>query len=335
MQPASTPWVASSVDELLAGASDRTPIDPSDGKSGSRFERVIIAGERFFVKSLSYERDWIMRITGDRDHRPLLVWQHGIMAASPPCIDHTVVGMAIEGDGDASQLTMLMHDVGQWLVPEGDEQVSLGQHLRFVNHLAELSATFWGWRDHLGLTPLEHRFRFFAPDNIAHELDRPDVPVPLQIAAKGWSQLPQRASRLHELVTAIHDDPAPLVSALHETPSTFLHGDWKMGNLGSHPDGRTILLDWAYPGEGPACYDLAWYLALNRARLPQSKEDTITAFRDALEQQGIRTAEWFDAQLELSLLAIMATFAWEKAVGDEAELRWWEDAALRGFRRLT
>ncbi|WP_334140991.1 phosphotransferase family protein [Rhabdothermincola sp.] len=329
-----TPWLASSAEELLAGATQRTPLDPSDGKSGSRFERVVIGGQPYFVKSLSYERDWIMRVTGDRDHRPLLVWRHGIMAAAPACIDHTVVGMAIDSEGEACELTVLMHDVGPWLVPEGDGPVALAQHLGFLDHLAELSATFWGWQDHIGLTPLEHRFRFFAPDNIAPELARPEVPVPLRIAAQGWEQLPRRAPELHELVRAIHDDTGPLAAALRQTPSTFLHGDWKMGNLGTHPDGRTILLDWAYPGSGPACYDLAWYLALNRARLPQPKEDAISVFQDALERQGIETAGWFDAQLELSLLAIMATFAWEKAVGEEAELRWWEAAARRGARWL-
>jgi hypothetical protein len=47
--------------------------------------------------------------------------------------------------------------------------------------------------------------------------------------------------------------------------------DWKMGNLGTHPDGRTILLDWAFPGAGPARWDLCRYLALNRARLPRTE----------------------------------------------------------------
>ena len=57
-----------------------------------------------------------------------------------------------------------------------------------------------------------------------------------------------------------------------QTPLTFLHGDWKLGNLGVAP-GRTVLLDWTYPGIGPIAHDLAWYLSLNRARLPESKED--------------------------------------------------------------
>jgi hypothetical protein len=66
-----------------------------------------------------------------------------------------------------------------------------------------------------------------------------------------------------------------------------LPGDWKLGNLGAHPDGRTILLDWTLPGAGPACWELCWYLALNRARPPEPKEAVIDRFRAALEHHGI------------------------------------------------
>ena len=97
-------------------------------------------------------------------------------------------------------------------------------------------------------------------------------------------------------------------------------GDWKFGNLGRRPDGRTILLDWAYPGEAAPCWDLTWYLALNRARLPETKEATIDRYRDRLEPHGVATADWWERQLGLSLLGMAAAFAWEKAVGDEAEL---------------
>ena len=73
-----------------------------------------------------------------------------------------------------------------------------------------------------------------------------------------------------------------LTDPLSVTPTTFLHGDWKMGNLGSHSDGRTILLAWAVPGAGPPCWELCWYLGRNRERLPESKEATTGRFR-ALE----------------------------------------------------
>lgn len=118
---------------------------------------------------------------------------------------------------------------------------------------------------------------------------------------------------------------------MRSTPATFLHGDWKMGNLGRHADGRTILLDWAYPGSGP----VLWDLALNSARLPIDKVATIEALRDALERRGVATTDWFDLQLDLCLLGMTACFGWEKAVGDDDELRWWEQHALRGARKVS
>ncbi len=144
---------------------------------------------------------------------------------------------------------------------------------------------------------MPERVRFFAPDNIAAELARPDVSPTLQVADQGWARLATSAPELAALAASVHADPGPLVRALEDTPATFLQGDWKMGNLGHHPDGRTILLDWAYPGAGPACWDLCWYLALNRARLPTSKEATIDAFRARLEERGVATDGWWDAQL--------------------------------------
>jgi hypothetical protein len=197
-----------------------------------------------------------------------------------------------------------------------------------------LHAALWGFRDTLALTPMAHRSRFFAPDVIAPELARADVSPVVQAAHAGWGRLPERSPALAELVTAVHRRPEPLAAALAATPATFLPGDWKMGNLGRHPDGRTILLDCAYPGEGPGCWDLAWYLALNRSRLPISKEETIRWYRDELARAGIDVAGWFDRQMALCLLSIAATFGWEKALGDDAELAWWADRALAAERLL-
>src|SRR3974377_1609605 len=106
-----------------------------------------------------------------------------------------------------------------------------------------------------------------------------------------------------------------------------------MGNLAPPPDGRTILLDWAYPGSGPPCWDLWWYLALNRARLPESKDSTVTRFRLPLQRHGVDTSGGFATQSDLCAVAMMATFGWEKALGDEDELRWWERRVAEAVAR--
>jgi hypothetical protein len=309
-------------------------VQPSDGKSASTFERVTVEGGRYFLKRLSPASDWIMRVTGDAIHRPYLVWQTGIMDRAPACIDHTVVAMELQGSGVTAELSILMRDVAEHLVPEGDALVPMAHHHNFLDHLAQLSAVFWGFEEPVdGLTTMTQRLRFFDLPNVARELAVADPPGTIVAADAGWRRLPERSPLLAAVSRRVQEEPAALTDALSATPATFLHGDWKMGNLGRHPSGQTILLDWAYPGAGPVCWDLWWYLALNRDRIPETKEAAIDRFRAALERHGISTAPWFDVQLDLCAIGIMATFGWEKALGDEDELRWWERRVAEALER--
>ena len=324
------------VSELVARATTREVVRPADGKSSSSFERLSIDGKRYFLKRLSPATDWIMRVTSDHVHRSYLIWQAGIMDRAPACIDHTVVAMELEGAGDEAVCSTLMRDVGAHLVPDGDTVIGIDQHQAFIDHLAQLCSAFWRFEDTVGgLTTMEQRLRFFDPANVSRELAVADPPGPIAAAHAGWKALADRSPWLSRLAHQVWEDPTVLTDPLATTPATFLHGDWKMGNLGSHPGGRTILLDWAYPGSGPACWDLCWYLALNRARLPESKEASIAGFRAALETHGTETAGWFERQFDLCLIAIMVTFGWEKALGDEAELRWWEQQVTRAVDRQS
>ena len=62
---------AASIDELIAGATERRPLGGTDGKSGSTLERVVIDGERFVLKHLHPDDDWTMRGFGDLGCRPV------------------------------------------------------------------------------------------------------------------------------------------------------------------------------------------------------------------------------------------------------------------------
>ena len=59
----------------------------------------------------------------------------------------------------------------------------------------------------------------------------------------------------------------------------------------------------------------------------------VKQFSVALEARQVATTGWWQEQLDLCLIGIMATFGWEKALGDADELSWWEaqvgDAAAR------
>jgi len=275
---------------------------------------------------VSTQDDWIMRVTGN-EHWEFQVWRAGLYQRVPSVIDPAMIGMALDDSGGATRLAMLMHDRSADLVPPGDNPIPASQHAGFIQHLGQMHAANLGWHDDLGLYPLERRTLFFAPATIAPELARDDVPMTLQVTERGWALLQERDAALFELVSAVHRDPSTLAGLLSETPQTFIAGDWKMGNLGTRSSGETVLLDWAYPGEAPPAWELAWYLALNRARIPESKSDTIARYRQALEDAGVATDAWWNRQLDLCLLAMAATMGWEKAVGDADELAWWSEQA--------
>jgi aminoglycoside phosphotransferase (APT) family kinase protein len=334
-EPASGLRVASSVDALFGTAVRGEALAHDDGKTGARLERVVVDGQRYVLKHLHAADDWVMRATADIDCRPVTLWRHGWLDALPACIDHAIVGAAWDDRPGGRGAVLVMRDVGAGLVPEGDSVLPLTQHLAFLDHMAQLHAAFWGRGDTVGLLPLSRRFDWFGPRLAEAERARGGTdPVPTQLVPEGWARFARRAPRAAEVVFALLDDPTPLVAALETTPQTLVHGDWKAGNLGSHPDGRTILLDWAIPGIAPACADIAWYICLNRARLPQTKEATLDAYRDALERHGVDTRPWWERQRALSLLGTLLLFGWEKALGEDDELAWWPQRALEGAKEL-
>lgn len=327
--------VAGSVDELLADAQRLGAYVPDDFRSSAGFERVEIDGEPCVVKYVHPDNDFTMRVSGDVGCRPRLVWEMGLMDLANEAIDHAMLGVAPWGRNGWGA-ALLMRDVSGDLPVLGDDPISEELHLAFLDGIAALAAPLWGTGE-LGLLPHRLRWAWFGPAQLAGEqmLGWPEA-VP-RIAFEGWAKFGERApGDVVDAIEQLRADTGPLSAALLATPQTFVHGDWKIGNLGRAGDGRVVLLDWAYPGEGPVCHELAWYLALNRSRIPagHSKESTIDDFRGALEQHGIATDGWWDSQLDLCLLGALVQFGWEKALGDDDELNWWIDAARPGLRRL-
>ncbi len=320
-----------SLQDLLDSASSRRPWVPDDTKSGARFERVVIDGDRYVLKYQDQRDDWLLRATGDPGRRYVLLWESGLLARMPSVIDPAVVSCSYDGTVGM----ILLRDIGDQLLPPG-RPLSVQQHARFLDHMAALHAAFWGWRDDVGLTPLATRYLMFSPAVARAEAVRASTAVVPSVMAEGWAQLPRVAPQLADLLLPLLDDPTRLVAALERGPHTLVHGDWKAANLGTHDDGRTILLDFGeVPGEASPLADLSWYLALNADLLPESKDASIATYRTALERHGIVTGEWWDAAVATELLGAMVQFGWEKALGGSGpELSWWEARAFEGARWL-
>jgi hypothetical protein len=323
---------------MIAGATEREVLADAPGKSGARLERLVIGGERFVLKHMDLASDWTIRTTGCLRGASLTLWDRGILARLPDCMNQPIVGVVV-ADRDGSvpwdRYSLLMRDVGQWIVPATDVPIPPGQHPRFLAQMARMHASFWDCGSDYEVVPEMHRYLELSPWMAEAEADLGSAHLVPQLVGKGWPLLAQVAPAAAEVVTPLARDPGPLVEALAGTPHTFVHGNWKLDNLGTDDQGRTVILDWEQPGLGAPLSDLAWYLAINCRRLPQEKEDSIGAYRAELEALGIATEPWWDHQLALCLLGAMVQFGWEKALGGyDEELRWWESKAVAAARQL-
>ena len=329
-----TAW--GSVEEILEAATDVEPMD-TVGVSGSRLERVRVDGTALVVKRLDPRTDWTMRALGDLGCYTLQLWERGLLDRLPSSFVQPIVAAGPDpGRPEGSRrVALVMEDIGRWLVSSGDEPVGEELNTRFLTHMAELQSVFWDAGPDLEVTPPLHRYLVLSPWTPLAEASLGEQNAVPPLIGRGWEELADVAPRAAEVVVPLAWDPGPLMTALEETPQTFLHGDWKFFNLGSDDDGRTILLDWEMPGRGPGAAEVAWYLAINCRRLPVSKETCLDVYRDALESFGVDTEPWWERQVGLALLGGLVQFGWEKALsGYDDELAWWEEAAVRGARWL-
>jgi hypothetical protein len=323
--------VAESLDRLLEQCEQREPWKTADSLSGSRFERAVIGGDPFVLKYISVDEDWIMRATGDLGGRQLTLLSSGVLGALPQTIDHAIVGCApFTSAGGHTGTALLLRDVSTALVPSGGDPIAMNLHRGFIDDMAALHVAYWGFKDTAGLFPLAHHYVMLTPTMAELEAMTPHMdPVPPAVA-DGWNRLDELYPADARLLRSLASDPWPLVAALQRGPQTLIHGDWKLGNLGRE-DARTILLDWDRTGEGPPLVDLAWYLAVNCDRLPETKEDAIGAYRAALESAGISTAPWWDQQLAAALAGAFLQLGWSKT-GDAAEFEWWSERLAQWHR---
>jgi len=322
--------VHDSITQMLARATDRRVMDTA-GKSGALLESVRIDGEPYVVKYLDLSEDWTIRAAGVLAGATVEAWRRGLLQRLPTCFNQPIVAVARE-----DVTAVLMHDVGAWLFPVSEDPITLEQADRVLDHMAAMHATFWEGGEELEVVPGMHRYLELSPWMAMCESDLGSEHLVPRLVAQGWPLLAVVAPAAAAVVTPLAWDPAPLVQALDSTPQTFVHGNWKLDNLGVDPSGRTILLDWEIPGRGPALSDLAWYLAINCRRLPVSKEETIAGYRAALERHGVDTGQWWDRQLALCLLGALVQFGWEKAFGGyDDELAWWERRALEAAPLLS
>ena len=323
------PRIAGSIDELVAGASTRTPVTTVDGKSGAQFER---AGHR---RRALLPQGAVRRRRLDhalhRQHHELGVPRLGGRAVPPGSGGHRP-----HRRGDVAG--------GRWSGgPPGDPDdrpqrrpraAGRRRRCRWSSTIGSSSTwrrstpRFFGWHDTIGLQDLARRFVWFAPATIAagaarrrrartdrRRRDRVAAAArPQPAAVRPRQQHPRRPARPRRGAgrrrrrpsspatgSSATSDPVPTAARSCSTGRTRA----RRRRVGSWPG--------TWPSTAIGC------------RAP--RRTTIAAYRRGLEDHGVDTAAWWDRQLGLCMVGMMATMAWEKALGDD------ERAAVVGARR--
>ena len=88
---------------------------------------------------------------------------------------------------------------------------------------------------------LRDRYSFLSRRRLRPVVDMHPVPgFPLAAWDRFGDVVPADVA---EIVLAFVDEPAPLVDALARRPTTLIHGDLKLSNVGLDSD-RVVLVDW-------------------------------------------------------------------------------------------
>jgi hypothetical protein len=325
----------------------------NDGWSGASMTLLRRAGgDRFVLKRDSLERDWIARSTADG---ALLreAWFAASGPVLPPPVRAPYLGVARDGE----DIAILMPDLSGVLF-DWDTPISVQALDRVLAGLAELHAYPWrtsGDLDDGGpWCPWLERVTLICRASL--ERDGPARAAVGDRILPGWDAFDRLApSPVRDLVHGLGRDPAPLLAALADEPSTLLHGDLKLANVGIAADGSIDMVDWQMVMVAPIAIELGWFLVSNVASLPMPPDEIIERYRSRLawalldaEEEGrwVGGADLDDRGVALAILVGLLLRGWRKGYDAEAgitlasgvsardDLAWWCDRAVEARARL-
>ena len=344
-----TGWRERTLADLLAanGLSgvEARPLE-TDGWSGSTFSTLERDGQRFVLKHVSADRDWIVRATRDDGLR------EAAMAASGRSQTH--LGAAADPDGGAA---ILMPDLsGELMTWEQETGTAAEPELAALDvdgldHLLDRIAALHAapWTDGLDVPwcPIAERLTLLSPASAAGYTHDGNPVGPIFEA--GWAAF-ERVAPVDavDLVRRLSDDVEPLVRSLRDLPDVGLHGDLKLANVARFVDGSVGFIDWQMTMRAPVAVELGWLLVSNSGELPLPAPQVLERYRVAAQRHAVPGTldddEWA-AQCDLAAISGLLLRGWRKGrdreggvtlgsgVSAAEDLAWWTRSAVEAAAR--
>ncbi len=319
---------------------------PNDGWSGASLTLLRRRADRFVLKRDSLARDWIARSTADG---PIL--REAWFAAHGPPLPAPIRAPYLGVGADGSGVGMLMPDLTGVLF-DWDAPISLDA----LDHVLAGLATLHAYPRPEALAsaaataqwcPLRERVTLICRASL-------ERPGPARDAVgdrilPGWDAFDRLAPPVaRDVIASLGVNAGPLLAALAELPSTLIHGDLKLANVGLEPNGTIDFVDWQMVSVAPVAVELGWFLVSNVASLPLQPDDVLARYHAALLNRGQRGQEiagdW-EAQMDCAILVGLLLRGWRKGADAEAgvvhasgvaaadDLAWWSDRAIEAAGR--
>jgi aminoglycoside phosphotransferase (APT) family kinase protein len=313
---------------------------PNDGWSGAILTRLRGRdGRAFVLKRNTWERDWIARSTADST---MSVLREVLFAAFGPPLPWPVRASALGAGYDAAtgEQAILMPDLTGVLF-DWNRAITIDELDVVLDGLTSLHSipTEDAEARVMGMgTWWEERIALIS----RRSLERPG-PARDAVAERilpGWDAWDRVATRpVRAIVDSLAADLQPLLDALSAEPSTLLHGDLKLANVGIGRDGAVELIDWQMVMVAPVAIELGWFLVSNVNVLPLPPGDVLDRY---WQRRGIDGAR----QNDIAILIGLLLRGWRKGYDAEAgithasgmtaadDLAWWCDRAVEAAGRV-
>jgi hypothetical protein len=334
-------------------AGEREHPFPNDGWSGATLTLLDLGSERFVLKRDSLASDWIAKATADG---PVL--REAWFAAHGPPLPHPIrapyLGVGVDGEGYGILMPDLTGTLFDWDAPisvEALDQVLGGLatlHTYAFDEALTRGGAYW--------CPLRERVTLICRASLERAGAARDAVADRILP--GWDAFDRRApAAARELINALGDDPQPLLDALAGLPSTLIHGDLKLANVGIEPDGTIDLVDWQMVSVAPVAVELGWFLVSNVASLPLTPTDVLVRYGSKLGNAisdnegdhgwvGLDPTDDWPQQVDCAILVGLLLRGWRKGADAEAslmlasevsavdDLAWWCDRAIEAADRI-
>jgi hypothetical protein len=258
----------------LSSAVSRPMNEEAEAVSGATLERVELPDGRLLVlKRLPIEGDFMTHVTHGRG-RLQRMWKSGLLNRISSIVDHTILDVRVV---DGQDVVIMRDATSHLLPPQGPVSRETSRRL-----LARIAAMHEACPAEPAddLCAIEGRYAMAAPDFHATYTGPNPHPMADRIA-EGWRLFAEHVDRdVADAVFGVHREPGKLGDRLRRFPTTLLHGDPKLENLGMVGDGL-VAIDWGeLTGFGPREVDVAWYAHKGCVRIGCTPDEVFTDYNE-------------------------------------------------------